>query len=81
MRHGVLAVSSEAITESQGIYFVYVQHSADTYRKVEVTLGASDGMRTEILSGLHPGDKVVTRGATLVRLAANATAVPEGHSH
>lgn len=81
VRHGVLAVSSEAITESQGIYFVYVQHSADTYRKVEVTLGASDGMRTEILSGLHPGDKVVTRGATLVRLAANATAVPEGHSH
>ena len=81
VRHGVLAIPSEAITESQGIYFVYVQHHADSYRRVEVTLGSSDGLRTEIRSGLRPGDKVVTRGATLVRLAANATAVPEGHSH
>ena len=81
VRHGVLAIPSEAITESQGIYFVYVQLHADSYRRVEVTLGSSDGLRTEIRSGLRPGDKVVTRGATLVRLAANATAVPEGHSH
>ncbi len=81
VRSGVLAIPTEAITESQGVYFVYVQQSADSYRRVEVTLGSSDGLRTEILSGLRSGDKVVTRGATLVRLAANATAVPESHSH
>ena len=60
---------------------MYVQVEDHEYRRQEVMLGATDGRRTEILSGLSTGDKVVTHGATQVRLAANATAVPEGHSH
>lgn len=80
-RNGVLCVPNEAITEAQGLHFVYVQIEADAYRRQEVTVGATDGRRTEILNGLKVGDKVVTRGATLVRLAANASVAPEGHSH
>ena len=80
-RNGVLCVPNEALTEAQGLHFVYVQIEADAYRRQEVTLGATDGRRTEILSGLKAGDKVVTRGATQVRLAANASVAPEGHSH
>lgn len=80
-RKGVLCVPNEAITEAQGLHFVYVQVEADAYRRQEVTLGTTDGRRTEILNGLKTGDKVVTRGATQVRLAANASVAPEGHSH
>lgn len=80
-RQGVLAVPAEAITEAQGLYFVYLQIHPDAYRKQEVKLGATDGVRTEITEGLKAGDLVVTKGATQVRLAANATVIPEGHSH
>lgn len=80
-RSGVLSVPVEALTEAQGLYFVYVQVRGDAYRRQEVQLGASNGRRTEILGGLKAGDKVVVAGATQVRLAANATVVPEGHTH
>lgn len=80
-RGGVLAVPVEAVTEAQGLHFVYVQTRANAYRRTEVRLGATDGRRVEILSGLKPGDRVVTKGAVQVRLAANESVAPEGHSH
>ena len=80
-RSGVLAVPSAAVTEAQGLFFVYVQTGHDVYRRVEVKTGATDGKRIEILGGLKAGDKVVTQGATQVRLAASASVVPEGHHH
>lgn len=80
-QHGVLSVPVDAITEAQGLHFVYVQIHPDVYRRQEVKTGASNGRRTEITAGLKAGDKVVTAGATQVRLAANATVIPEGHSH
>lgn len=81
VRSGVIAVPNEALTEAQGVYYVYVQEGDEAYRKQEVKVGATDGRRTEIVSGLKNGDRVVTHGATQVRLAASAGAVPEGHSH
>lgn len=80
-RQGVITVPNEAITEAQGLFFVYVKTHPDTYLRQEVTLGATDGRRTEVLSGLKTGQQVVGRGAIQVRLAANATVIPEGHSH
>ena len=80
-RSGVLAIPNEAITESQGLHFVFVQVGSDAFRKLEVELGQTDGQRTEILNGLKEGDKVVVKGTINVQLATNATAVPEGHSH
>lgn len=80
-RSNVLAVPNEAITEAQGLYFVYVQVHNDAFKRTEVTIGQTDGIRTEIKSGLKAGDIVVTQGAINVRLAANASSVPEGHSH
>lgn len=80
-RSGVMSVPNGAITEAQGLYFVYVQESTHSYRRQEVTLGANNGQRTEITSGIKPGDKVVTKGAVALRLAATAGTVPEGHSH
>ena len=79
-RPNVLSVPISAITEEQGVYFIYIQEEATHYRKQEVKLGESDGTRVEILSGLKSGEKVVTQGAIHVKLAASSMEIP-GHSH
>lgn len=79
-RPNVLSVPISAITEEQGVYFIYIQEEATHYRKQEVKLGESDGTRVEILSGLKSGEKVVIQGAIHVKLAASSMEIP-GHSH
>lgn len=80
-RQGVIVLPEEAISEQQGNYFVYVEVEHEHFKKQPVTIGQSDGTRREILSGLKPGDEVVTKGMTFVRLAESSGVVPEGHSH
>ncbi len=79
----VISVPLSAITEEQGVYYVYVQVKGEeeAFIKREVTLGMNNGERVEITKGLTAGDIVVTQGAYQVKLAASSTAVPEGHSH
>jgi RND family efflux transporter MFP subunit len=77
----VIALPLAAITEEQGLHFVYLQTGEDDYKKQEVTLGADNGERVRIVSGLAPGDRVVTHGVMQVKLAATASVIPEGHSH
>lgn len=75
-----LVLPVEALTEEQGLYFIYLQKCEESYQKQEVTLGASNGKEVQILSGLHPGDKVVVKGAYHVKLASASNALP-AHSH
>ncbi len=75
-----ISLPLSAITEEQGVKFVYVQEDEDCYRKQEVRLGMSNGERTEILSGLNIGDKVVTKGAVRIKIAAASGAIP-AHTH
>lgn len=77
----VLSIPITAISEEQGLYFAYLQLDEDHYEKQEIMLGQSDGERTEVVSGLKEGDRVVTKGVTQVKLAAVASVMPEGHSH
>ena len=79
-RENVLTLPLTAITEEQGVHYIYIQVDKEGYRKQEVTLGESDGERVEILSGLKKGDKVVTKGAIQVKLASAANAIP-AHNH
>ena len=79
-RNGVLSLPVSALTEEQGVYFVYLKLDAECYKKQEVKLGASDGSRVEILSGIKDGDTVVTRGAIHVKLASASNAIP-AHTH
>lgn len=79
-RQGVVSVPVSAITEEQGLNFVYLQVDAECYKKQEVKLGMNDGCRVEILSGLKGGEKVVTAGAMHVKLAAAGNTIP-GHTH
>ena len=51
------------------------------FEKREVKIGQTDGVRTEILSGLKAGECIVTEGAYQVKLAASSSVMPEGHNH
>lgn len=79
-RQEVISVPETALVEEQGVYFVYVHPDEDCYQKREVKVGASDGERVEILSGLAPGEVVVTQGAVRVKLAGAGKSIP-GHTH
>ena len=79
-RDGVLSVPTTALTEEQGVYYVYIKVSDHGYRKQEVTLGATDGENTEVVAGLKGGENVVTQGAINVKLAGASAAIPS-HSH
>ncbi len=81
LRHDVVSVPKEAIVEINGNKCVYAAHGEGHFIKHLVTLGASDGKRVEILSGIDAGEEVVVKGAQAVRMAeTSATAVP-GHTH
>lgn len=80
-RGGVLTLPITALTESQGLHYVYVQLDEECYMRREVRIGDDDGERVEILSGIEPGERVVTRGAVNVKMASFSGAIPHSHSH
>lgn len=76
----VISLPHTALTEEQGSFFVYLQIDEEGYKKHPVTLGADNGEKVQILSGVKAGDKVVTQGAYQVKLAGATNAIP-AHSH
>ncbi|MDE6013196.1 MAG: efflux RND transporter periplasmic adaptor subunit [Prevotella sp.] len=80
VKNDVITVPVSALTEEQGVFFVYLQEADEVFRKQEVAVGQSNGMRTEILKGLKSGDTIVAKGAYMVRLASVSKAIP-GHNH
>lgn len=80
VREGVISVPTTALTEEQGVYYVYCKIDEHGYRKQEVKLGATDGENTEIVTGLNGGESVVVKGAINVKLAGAGNAIP-AHTH
>lgn len=80
-RPNVLSVPTSALLEQEGFYSAVVQLDQECFEVRPVVLGASDGQRTEILSGVAAGDKVVTQGAYRVKMAGATSAIPHGHAH
>lgn len=80
-RSGVISIPLRAVTEEQGVTYVYLRTGPNDYKKTEVKTGADDGNRVEITAGLREGDVVVVDGAIQVKLAAAGSTLPEGHNH
>lgn len=78
-----ITVPNEAIVEEMGNYFVFAQLTPELFEKRSITKGATDGFYTEILSGIEAGERVVSKGAILVKLAQAAGALDahSGHVH
>lgn len=80
-QNNVISIPVSALTEEQGIYFVYLQIGEEEFLKREIAIGESDGKNVRVLSGLSTDDKVVIKGAYQVKLASNSSVLPEGHGH
>ena len=75
-------VPAAAIVDDAGRPIVFVQLEGETFERRAVTLGPRSGDLVQITEGVKPGDRVVTKGAYLVRLASLSTSVPaRGHVH
>ena len=75
-------VPAAALVDDAGRPIVFVQLEGETFERRAVTLGPRSGDVVQILSGVKPGERVVTKGAYLVRLASLSTSVPaHGHVH
>ncbi len=77
-----LAVPANAVVDESGVAVVFVQTGGESFQRRPVRTGARDGDWIQILDGLEPGQRVVTRGAYLVKLAATKTGgIGHGHAH
>ena len=75
-------VPESAIVDDAGRPIVFVQVGGESFARIPVTLGIREGGLVQILEGIQPGDRVVTRGAPLIRLASMSSQVPaHGHVH
>ncbi len=78
-----LIVPQTALVEQQGNYFVYVQHHPESFEKRFVQVEALFGQDAIIRSGLQPNERMVTRGAILLKLAEASGGLDAhaGHVH
>jgi len=76
-----LVVPVSALIEEQNNFYVYVQVDGESYRKTQIKAGFSDGIYTEVLSGITPGERVVTSGTMLLKAASVTTAPVHSHTH
>ncbi len=82
LRDAGIVIPAAAVLDDDGRPIVYVQTSGEAFEKREVTLGAAEGDRVMVKTGLRLGERVVTSAAYQIRLASLSTAVPaQGHEH
>lgn len=75
-------VPAASVVDDAGRPVVFVQLEGETFERRAVTLGARQGDLVQVVDGVKTGERVVTRGAHLVRLASLSTAAPaHGHAH
>lgn len=78
-----MVVPNTALIEEQGNYFVFVQLHPESFEKREIFIGKTDGIHTEILRGLNDNERIVNRGALMVKMAAASGNIDphSGHVH
>lgn len=76
-----LIIPKSAIMEEQNAFYLYVQTAGESFRKQQVFIGNSDGIYFEVTSGLRAGDRIVTKGAMLIKATSMTTAPVHSHSH
>jgi len=77
-----VVIPNRAIVDDNGTPVAYVQTGGETFERRVLSLGASDGVRSHVVSGIRPGEMVVTTGAFQVRLASmSGDDFAGGHAH
>lgn len=77
-----VAVPEGAVIDDGGRPVVFVQLDGEAFARRPVRLGARASGYVQVLEGVRPGERVVSRGAYLIRLAALSPTIPaHGHVH
>lgn len=75
-------IPRKTLIEEQGNFYVYVQIAGESFEKRQVNIGAEHGTSVQVTSGLTQGERVVTKGAYMIKLASQSGSVPaHGHEH
>jgi len=75
-------VPESALVDNNGSPIVFVQQSGESFLRIPVQTGQREGGMVQILEGVKAGDRLVTKGAHLVRLASMSSQAPShGHVH
>jgi len=78
----VVAVPASAVIDENGMATVFVMTGGESFERRQVRIGARDGDWVEVVDGLESGQRVVSRGAWLVKLASTKTGeIGHGHAH
>ena len=78
-----VVIPRSAIVEEMGSYFVFVQNTPVSFEKRSVVVGATDGLMVKVYNGVNAGERVVTKGAVVLKLSQGAAALDPhaGHVH
>ncbi|MFZ5432812.1 MAG: efflux RND transporter periplasmic adaptor subunit [Calditrichota bacterium] len=78
--HEALVVPQSAVVDEDGIPIVIVQAGPQDFRKAILETGAKEEHDIEVTAGLTEGERVVTKGAYKIKLAAIQTGGTDAHA-
>lgn len=77
-----VVIPSAAVVDDAGRPVVFVQKAGETFERRPVKLGIPSGDGVQVLEGVANGERVVSKGAYLIRLSTMSNSVPaHGHVH
>lgn len=77
-----VVVPRDAVLDDDGRSIVYVQVEGEAFDERAVRVGPRSGSVVGLLRGVEANERVVTRGANVIRLSSRSSSAPsEGHVH
>jgi membrane fusion protein, heavy metal efflux system len=80
-KRSVLLVPKEAVLDNEGKKIVYVLRTGEEFERRDVVVGDEYGGKVAIVSGIKPGERVVTQGAYQLKLQELRPANAGAHTH
>ena len=77
----VLLVPKESVLDNEGQKIVYVLRAGEEFERRNVVVGDEYGSKVAIISGVQPGERVVTQGAYQLKLQELKPANAGAHTH
>jgi cobalt-zinc-cadmium efflux system membrane fusion protein len=75
----VLAVPADAVQQVEGQPVVFLRRSATAFERRDVQTGQTAGQLVEVVSGLEPGDEVVSTGSFYLKTVLLQERIGHGH--